>query len=52
MDEGYTEIEAASIAGKPITPSGKMILNHPIFIHLQNALSNKKKKTIDIAFSL
>ncbi|AUH72000.1 hypothetical protein [Legionella sainthelensi] len=50
MDEGYTEIEAASIAGKPITPSGKMILNHPIFYTSPERIKQQKEENNRYSF--
>ncbi|AMP89725.1 hypothetical protein [Legionella pneumophila] len=42
MEEGYSEIEATSITGKPITPSGEVILNNPIFYKSKESIDTEK----------
>jgi hypothetical protein len=48
VDKGYPEVEATSIIGKPITPSGEVIYNNPTFYesreHIESRLSLDKEK--------
>jgi hypothetical protein len=48
VDEDYSEVEAASIVGKPVTPSGQVIYNDPTFYksreHIENRPSLEKEK--------
>ncbi|HAT1595137.1 TPA: hypothetical protein JAN72_16215 [Legionella pneumophila] len=42
IKEGYSEIEATSIVGKPLTPSGTLILNNPIFYKSKESIDTEK----------
>lgn len=50
IDEGYTEIEAASLVGKPVTPSGKMLLNHPSFYTSPERIKQQKEENNRYSF--
>lgn len=40
-EEGYSEIEATAIMGKPITPSGTIILKNPIFYQSKESIDKR-----------
>jgi hypothetical protein len=42
-EHGYTEEEACSIVGKPITPSGRVILLKPSFYDSKEQIDKRKK---------
>ncbi|HIG0326475.1 TPA: hypothetical protein ACX87D_000332 [Legionella pneumophila] len=42
IKEGYSEIEATSIVGKPLTPSGTLMLNNPIFYKSKESIDTEK----------
>ncbi|HDV5708841.1 TPA: hypothetical protein RJD49_000487 [Legionella pneumophila] len=42
MKEGYSEIEATSIVGKPLTPSGQLMLNNPTFYQSKESIDIEK----------
>ncbi|HAT8180826.1 TPA: hypothetical protein JA361_15595 [Legionella pneumophila] len=42
MEEGYSEMEATSITGKPVTPRGKVIYNNPIFYKSKEGIDTEK----------
>ncbi|KTD10964.1 hypothetical protein Lgra_1930 [Legionella gratiana] len=50
IDEGYTEIEATSLVGKPITPSGKTLLNHPTFYTSPESIKQQKEEANRYSF--
>ncbi|KTC82759.1 hypothetical protein [Legionella cincinnatiensis] len=50
IDEGYTEIEAASLVGKPVTPSGKILLNHPTFYTSPESIKQQKEEANRYSF--
>ncbi|ARB92076.1 hypothetical protein [Legionella longbeachae] len=50
IDEGYTEIEAASLVGKPVTPSGKVLLHHPTFYASPEQIMQQKEENNRYSF--
>ncbi|KTD19607.1 Uncharacterised protein [Legionella lansingensis] len=52
IKEGYSEVEAASLMGKPITPSGELILNNPTFYeskeNIKGRLALRKEKQLSL----
>ncbi|WP_454782638.1 hypothetical protein [Legionella sp. WA2022007384] len=42
MKSGYSEIEASSIVGKPLTPSGKVLITEPVFYDSKDKIAERK----------
>ena len=42
VTEGFSEIEATAMVGKPITPSGELLLNNPIFYESREEIEQQK----------